>query len=137
MAGSIISMLGGTTPPGRVATSSWGSFRGEDATLYTITHGGITAAVTDLGATLVQLELPDKDGEVRAVCGGLGSRSSVAAAGMHAEERLTVFGFGCACADGGLRPRLRQRQCKCSQVPTVGCTAAHMHPQARTRTSPR
>ena len=62
--------MGGESGPGRITTSSWGSFAGVDsgeavdATLYTITNGGITAAVTDLGATLVQLLLPDKDGEV-------------------------------------------------------------------------
>ena len=54
--------------PGRVATAPWGSFGGKDAQLYTITNGGITAAVTDLGATLVQLLLPDKDGVVRKLC---------------------------------------------------------------------
>eukprot|EP01043_Picozoa_sp_COSAG02_P007705 COSAG02_NODE_235_length_27784_cov_9.895828_8_plen_94_part_00 len=57
--------MGGDAGPGRVTTAPWGSFNGTDAQLYTITNGGITAAVTDLGATLVQLLLPDKNGEVR------------------------------------------------------------------------
>ena len=57
--------MGSNAGPGRVTTAPWGSFKGTDAQLYTITNGGITAAVTDLGATLVQLQLPDKNGEVR------------------------------------------------------------------------
>lgn len=35
---------------------------GEETTLYTISCGGITAAVTDYGATLVQLMVPDANG---------------------------------------------------------------------------
>ena len=35
---------------------------GENAALYTISCGGITAAITDYGATLVRLMVPDKDG---------------------------------------------------------------------------
>ncbi len=35
---------------------------GEETFLYTISCGGITAAVTDFGATLVQLYVPDADG---------------------------------------------------------------------------
>ena len=38
--------------------------QGEAATLYTISNGGISASVTDLGATLVRLMLPDKSGEL-------------------------------------------------------------------------
>ena len=37
---------------------------GEQATLYTITCGKITAKVTDYGATLVSVLVPDKDGNV-------------------------------------------------------------------------
>ena len=33
---------------------------GEEATLYTITNGTLTAAITDYGATLVRLLVPDK-----------------------------------------------------------------------------
>lgn len=35
---------------------------GQEASLYTITRGGLTACVTDYGATLVQLWVPDKHG---------------------------------------------------------------------------
>lgn len=35
---------------------------GEAATLYTITGGGLTAGITDLGATLVSLLVPDREG---------------------------------------------------------------------------
>ena len=35
---------------------------GEAAALYTIHGGGITAAVTDYGASLVRLLVPDKNG---------------------------------------------------------------------------
>ena len=41
-----------------------GARQGEAATLYTISNGGISASVTDLGATLVRLMLPDKSGEL-------------------------------------------------------------------------
>ena len=37
---------------------------GEDSFLYTISGGGLTAAVTDYGATLVKLLVPDADGNV-------------------------------------------------------------------------
>ena len=37
---------------------------GQQATLYTISAGGITARVTDYGATLVSLLVPDKEGNV-------------------------------------------------------------------------
>lgn len=37
---------------------------GESATLYTITNGRLTAAVTDYGATLVRLLVPDAHGKM-------------------------------------------------------------------------
>ena len=37
---------------------------GEETYLYTITGGGLTAVVTDLGATLVKLLVPDADGNM-------------------------------------------------------------------------
>ena len=37
---------------------------GKEASLYTITGGGLTAVVTDLGATLVKLFVPDADGNL-------------------------------------------------------------------------
>lgn len=37
---------------------------GENATLYTLTLGQLTAKVTDFGATLVSLLVPDKDGQL-------------------------------------------------------------------------
>ena len=37
---------------------------GEETSLYTISCGGITAVITDLGATLVKLLVPDADGNV-------------------------------------------------------------------------
>ena len=37
---------------------------GEEATLYTITCGKITACVTDYGATLVKLLVPDAEGNL-------------------------------------------------------------------------
>lgn len=37
---------------------------GESASLYTISCGGITAAITDYGASLVRLLVPDQQGEV-------------------------------------------------------------------------
>ena len=37
---------------------------GTKATLYTITGGGITATVTDYGAHLVSLMVPDKNGNI-------------------------------------------------------------------------
>ncbi len=37
---------------------------GENASLYTITAGGLTATVTDYGATLVGLLVPDQDGSL-------------------------------------------------------------------------
>ena len=47
---------------GRVVAEPWGEYRGRGATLYTLTVGSISASVTDLGATLVRLQLPDKHG---------------------------------------------------------------------------
>ena len=40
---------------------------GETAALYTIACGGLTAAVTDYGATLVKLMVPDKNGKLEDV----------------------------------------------------------------------
>ena len=37
---------------------------GEDTHLYTISCGGLSAAVTDFGATLVSLMVPDKNGNL-------------------------------------------------------------------------
>ena len=37
---------------------------GEEATLYTISNGHITASITDYGATLVSLLVPDAAGNV-------------------------------------------------------------------------
>ena len=37
---------------------------GEEATLYTISNGHITATVTDFGATLVSLLVPDAKGNI-------------------------------------------------------------------------
>ncbi len=37
---------------------------GEEASLYTISRGGITASVTDYGATLVKLLAPDQEGKL-------------------------------------------------------------------------
>ena len=37
---------------------------GSNVSLYTITNGNITAAITDLGATLVSLWVPDKNGNI-------------------------------------------------------------------------
>ena len=37
---------------------------GEEATLFTISCGGITAAVTDYGANLVRLLVPDRSGVI-------------------------------------------------------------------------
>ena len=37
---------------------------GEETFLYTITGGGLTATVSDYGATLVNLLVPDKDGNI-------------------------------------------------------------------------
>jgi len=45
---------------------------GEEASLYTITGGGITAAVTDYGANLVRLLVPDKEGTLADVVLGYG-----------------------------------------------------------------
>lgn len=50
--------------PGRVVSEPWGTYRGTEATLYTISNGGVSASISDLGATLVRLHLPDKDGNV-------------------------------------------------------------------------
>ena len=40
---------------------------GEEACLYTIQNGGLTAKITNLGATLVQLWVPDASGTVQDV----------------------------------------------------------------------
>ena len=37
---------------------------GEQASLYTISCGGITADISDYGATLVSLLVPDKEGNL-------------------------------------------------------------------------
>ena len=37
---------------------------GREAYLYSITAGGVTAEVTDFGAALVNLFVPDRDGHV-------------------------------------------------------------------------
>ena len=37
---------------------------GEETSLYTISCGGLTAKISDYGATLVNLFVPDKDGVV-------------------------------------------------------------------------
>jgi aldose 1-epimerase len=55
---------GGDQGPGRVTSEPWGSYRGKEATLYTITNGGISCSISDLGATLVRLNLPNKEGAI-------------------------------------------------------------------------
>ena len=46
-------------------TEHFGSLpSGEAVTLYTLTNGILTAKVTDLGATLVSLLVPDKNGNI-------------------------------------------------------------------------
>ncbi|MBQ8236580.1 MAG: galactose mutarotase [Oscillospiraceae bacterium] len=46
-------------------TKSFGTLpNGQEATLYTITCGGLTAEITDYGATLVRLWVPDKAGHL-------------------------------------------------------------------------
>ena len=49
----------GTLPDGAVAT------------LYTLTGGGLTATVTDYGATLVNLYVPDANGDAADVVLGV------------------------------------------------------------------
>ena len=44
---------------------------GEEACLYTIQNGGLTAKITNLGATLVQLWVPDASGQVAGRGSGL------------------------------------------------------------------
>ena len=51
---------------------------GEAATLYTITNGRITAAVTDFGATLVSLLVPDAKGNIADVVLGCDDAASYA-----------------------------------------------------------
>lgn len=46
---------------------------GAAASLYTLTHGGVTAQVSDLGATLVRLLVPDAKGETADVVLGFDS----------------------------------------------------------------
>ena len=46
---------------------------GEAASLYTITGGGLTACITDFGATLVSLFVPDRDGKLSDVVLGYDS----------------------------------------------------------------
>jgi aldose 1-epimerase len=48
----------------RITSAPWGTYRGKAATLYTIKNGGLSVSVTDFGATLVHLHLPDRDGKV-------------------------------------------------------------------------
>ena len=37
---------------------------GQKTFLYTISRGGLTARITDLGAALVSLDVPDKNGNI-------------------------------------------------------------------------
>ena len=48
-----------------MTTKSFGTLpNGQEATLYTISCGSITAEITDFGATLVRLWVPDKNGKL-------------------------------------------------------------------------
>ena len=54
---------------------------GEEASLYTIENGGITATVTDLGATLVSLLVPDAQGNLADVVLGFDDPNSYVSSG--------------------------------------------------------
>lgn len=45
-----------------VSTRSWGEADGKEAHLYSLESGGSTAEISDFGATLVSLLLPDREG---------------------------------------------------------------------------
>lgn len=56
---------------------------GEQASLYTITCGGITASVTDCGASLMGLTVPDKNGNLADVVLGYDSAEACIAGRAH------------------------------------------------------
>ncbi len=56
---------------------------GENASLYTISSGNITAMVTDFGATLVRLYVPAKDGTITDVVLGYDDVNAYATLGGH------------------------------------------------------
>lgn len=56
--------LAGTAGAG-VEKRAWGEFEGSPVTLYTLTNGkNMTLRVTDYGATLVGIDVPDRSGRV-------------------------------------------------------------------------
>ena len=64
---------------------------GTQTHLYTITGGGITATVTDFGANLVSVLLPDRKGGFVVDEGGLTSREAVYAGGDAVTGAATVI----------------------------------------------
>ena len=57
--------------------------RGEDAYLYTLSNGQLTAVVSDFGATLVKLFVPDTRGQLADVVLGFDSPTGYAASGTY------------------------------------------------------
>ena len=56
---------------------------GDEASLYTISCGALSAAITDCGATLVRLLVPDRDGNVADVVLGFDDAASYCASGTY------------------------------------------------------
>ena len=56
---------------------------GRQAHLYTITGGGLEAAITDFGATLVNLMVPDKEGKIADVVLGFDEAASYGGSGTY------------------------------------------------------
>ncbi|MFO0941041.1 MAG: aldose epimerase family protein [Pirellulales bacterium] len=85
MAASLTSADGFSAPP---SSAPFGKSKtGESVELYTLTNGKVTAKVMTLGATLVELHVPDKNGVVADVILGFDS-----AAGFESDDNQY---FGC------------------------------------------
>src|SRR5262249_23137228 len=55
----------GSTSNVSIKKEPFGKFEGKDVTLYTITNkNGLVLKMTDFGATVVAVEVPDKDGKL-------------------------------------------------------------------------
>ncbi|MCE9558364.1 MAG: galactose mutarotase [Armatimonadetes bacterium] len=70
-----------------VTKTSFGkTYQGEDVDLFTLRNGGVEAVVSSLGATLVSLKVPDRDGKVDDIVLGYDDLAS------YEEDRSTYFG---------------------------------------------
>src|SRR5687768_6951916 len=91
----------GTASADKIAMESFGKLPdGKEAKLYTLTNkNGLRAKISDLGATLVAMEIPDKAGKIADVTHGFDSAEGYLSEG-NPYFGATVGRFGNRIANG-------------------------------------